>query len=146
MRLHVMNGVERNLESVGDRLAKRQADEQRPDETRPSRGSHRVDLSELDSGRRQGLGAHRRPVAQVLAGRDLGNHPTERSMRLDLARNDRRKHPAGAVENSASRVIAGGFDAQNQGFFEADCGRRYHRAESVTAPETGPVQSAQDRP
>ena len=84
MRLAVMDAYEGDVPGIGDRLGRRDADQQGADQPGGVRDGHEVDVVKTDPGCFQGLSNDRHQVPQVLARGKLRHYAAVLLVDVDL--------------------------------------------------------------
>src|SRR6185295_8422205 len=95
-------------------LRRRDADEQRVDESRTVRHGDAVDRVERHARAAERLAHRPRVVLHVRAARDLGHDAAEPAVQLRLRRDDRRKLLAPVADDGRGGFVAGGVDAEDE--------------------------------
>ena len=118
--LEVVDGDERHVPRQGQRLGRRHADQERPDQPGTVGGGHGVDLAprrrpgtvgqpRLD----EGLGHHRHDEVDVGPAGDLGHDAAVAGVEVDLAADHRRQHGRAPLDDRGGGLVAGGLDPQD---------------------------------
>ncbi len=109
----VIDRDERQAARIRERLARREPDEQRPDQPGSLRHRDRVDRIE----RRTRVGErrleHRHDELEVAPRGDLGHDAAEAGVEIGLRGADARAHLAGAGDDGRARVVAGGLERED---------------------------------
>ncbi len=109
----MIDADERNAAGPGQRLARREADEERADQPGPRRRGHEARVLESNVRGGERLLERGRQVFEVRPRRHLGHDPAVARMSQKLRRNDVGEHPALAVENGDGRLVARGLDTED---------------------------------
>ena len=115
--LEMVDADERLVERKGQRLGRRDADEQGADETGAVRHSDLVDVLERHAGLAHGLIDDGHDVDDVLARSDLWHNTAKFLVNGDLRRDDVRQDRAATAQHGGRRLIAARLNAQSQDFF-----------------------------
>ena len=121
MALEVVDGRERQAAGRGDRLRRRDADEQRADEARPLRDADERDVAERRAGPAQRVVERRVGELEVMARRDLRHDAAVRVVDA-LRRDDVREHVAVAADDRRARVVAARLDGEDEARAHAGAG------------------------
>ncbi len=113
MPLQVVDRGEGQLARGGQRLARREAHQQRADEPRPLGGADQVDLVQRRAGLRQRPLDDRVDQLEVVSGGDLGDHAAEAVVGA-LGGDHVRSRPAVLVEDRGAGVVAAGLKRQDR--------------------------------
>jgi len=120
MTFEMIDSDEGFVQTIGERLSVKYADQQRACEAWALRHSHSIELPEADSSLLHRGPDDRDHVAEMFSGRELGDDSSIDGMQLDLAGDDIGEHLNPRPHHRRRSLVATAFDPENQmaaGFF-----------------------------
>jgi hypothetical protein len=111
--VQVVDGREREPARPGERLRRREPDEEGPDEARPLRHRDRLDVVERRPRLGEGLAHDRLHELEMAPRRHLGDDPAVARVQVGLRRDDVRADVARLRDESRGCLVARRFDAEN---------------------------------
>ena len=111
--VQVVDGHEREPARPGERLRRREADEQRADQARPARDGDGLDVVEGGAALLERLGEHRADELEVPARGDLGHDAAVARVQLGLRGDDVGAHLAVPRDERDRGLVAGGLDPED---------------------------------
>ena len=110
----MIHADQRLPERLRQHLAVGHADEQRADQPWPVRDGHGVHIFQRQVRLLDRFPHHRHDLPKVLARRKLRHHAAVLAMNLGLRRDYARKNSPAAGDDRRGRLVAGGFNTENQ--------------------------------
>ena len=134
--LEVVDAHDGHAPAEGERLGRRDADQERTHQARAGRHRHGVEVVPGHTGLVQRALDDGGDRLDVGAAGQLGDHPAEGRVQVDLARHDRRAHRQGVVDDGGRRLVARGLDRQERPRHGTSA-----RAHSTSVREIAPSRS-----
>ncbi len=121
--MQVVDGNERQATRPGERLGRRETDEQSADQARALRDGDRLEVVEGRVAER--LAHHREYELEVVARRNLRHDPAEARVQVCL-RGDDAAPDLAAVDERRRGLVAARFYSEDQGFAAGSCTGSFH--------------------
>ena len=114
MTVQVVDRHEREPQRPGERLRRREPDEERADQPRPARDGDALDVRQLGAGLAERLADHRRDELEVPPGCDLRDDPSVARVEIGLRGDDVGANLAVVGDQRRRRLVTRRLEPENQ--------------------------------